>query len=115
MICFDSSTYGLFLWMTSMKPSAVVTGGLPLAPGQAVSSVFLSIPGSSLRIDRMVLPVFEIEATCPLSQALLLPDASHWTTPGGITLWVVKRSVYALKPARFFSVFRVGLPSLSNH
>src|SRR3712207_2815573 len=97
-----------------MKPLALVTGGLPFAPGQAEKTELRSICWSSLRIDRTVLPVFEIDATWPLSQALLLPAASHWTTPGGITLWVVKRSVYALKPARFFSVLTVGLLSLSK-
>src|SRR4051812_39568477 len=113
MIRFDSSTFGPLL-MTSMNPSAVVTGGFPCAPGQAENTEFLSIFWSSLRIERMMLPVLLTAAACPLSQALLLPDASHWRTPGGITLWVVYRSVYALKPARFFGVSMVGWLSLSK-
>src|SRR5215212_7997183 len=113
MIRFDSSTFGPLL-MTSMNPSAVVTGGFPWPPGQAENTEFFSMFGSSLRIERMTLPVLLIAAACPLSQALLLPDASHWRTPGGITLWVVYRSVYALKPASTFGVSKVGLPSLSK-
>src|SRR5215216_6298304 len=113
MIRFDSSTFGPLL-MTSMNPSATVAAGLPCAPGQAENTEFFSMFWSSLRIERTVLPVLQIAATCPLSQALLLPAASHWRTPGGITLWVVNISVYALKPARFFGVSIVGLLSLSK-
>src|SRR5215212_1619158 len=113
MIRFDSSTFGPLL-ITSMNPSAVVTGGFPCPPGQAENTELFSMFGSSLRIERMTLPVLLIAAACPLSHALLLPDASHWSTPGGITLWTVYRSVYALKPATFLGVSMVGWLSLSK-